>query len=102
MLFKHLNIKKKDLLLRKAFVKNEKKKYLLKSLVFNKKVQRKSKFYYSLLMVQPNFIFFTKIHNYCLFSGSSKSVYRKYKLNRVFLKSLINKGFISGARKASF
>ena len=97
-----LKIKKPDLVKRYKFYKREKKKLILKSIVFNKKTNRKIKYYCSAKYNKSKLIYFSELKNYCLFTGHSKSVYRKYKINRVFLKSLINQGFISGKIKSSF
>ena len=75
---------------------------VLKSIVFNKKTKRLTKMYFVLKLNKSSYKYPTKLRNYCLFSGRSRSVYKQYKLNRVVLKSFINKGLISGSIKSSF
>lgn len=41
----------------------------------------------------------TKIQNRCILSGRSKSVYRKFKLSRIQLKKLAQKGQFSNLQK---
>lgn len=44
----------------------------------------------------------TKIKNKCLISGRNRSVLKKFKLSRMFLKNLGVCGYINGLRKASW
>lgn len=44
----------------------------------------------------------SKIKNKCLISGRNRSVYKKFKLSRMFLKNLGVSGFINGLRKSSW
>jgi ribosomal protein S14 len=45
--------------------------------------------------------FRTKIKNYCVISGRSKSIYRKFKISRIMLRTLGSKGLFFGLQKAS-
>lgn len=45
--------------------------------------------------------FRTKIINFCVISGRSKGIHRKFKLSRVVLRELSGKGYFFGLRKAS-
>jgi len=44
----------------------------------------------------------TKIKNKCLISGRNRSVFRKFRLSRMFFKNLGVCGYINGLRKASW
>lgn len=44
----------------------------------------------------------TKIKNKCLISGRNRSVLKKFRLSRMFLKNLGVSGYINGLRKASW
>jgi ribosomal protein S14 len=44
----------------------------------------------------------SKIKNKCLISGRNRSVYKKFKLNRMFIKNLGVSGFINGLKKSSW
>lgn len=45
--------------------------------------------------------FRTRIVNFCVISGRSKGIYRKFKLSRIILRELSGKGYFFGLRKAS-
>jgi ribosomal protein S14 len=44
----------------------------------------------------------SRIKNKCLISGRNRSVYKKFRLNRMFIKNLGVSGFINGLRKSSW
>lgn len=44
----------------------------------------------------------SKIKNKCLISGRNRSVYKKFRLSRMFLKNLGVAGFINGLKKSSW
>jgi len=44
----------------------------------------------------------SKIKNKCLFSGRNRSVLKKFKLSRMFLKNLGLMGYINGLKKSSW
>lgn len=44
----------------------------------------------------------SKIKNKCLLSGRNRSVLKKFRLSRMFLKNLGVSGFINGFKKASW
>jgi len=53
------------------------------------------------IKLQSILIFKTNIKNFCIFSGRSRSVYRKFKISRILFRFLGNKGFILGLKKNS-
>ena len=44
----------------------------------------------------------TRVRNRCELTGRSRSVYRKFKLSRIMLRELGNKGLIPGLTKSSW
>jgi len=46
--------------------------------------------------------FKSRIKNYCIISGRSRSIYSKLKVSRIVFKSLSNKGFFFGIKKISW
>jgi len=95
--------KKKDILnVKKKLRTQEQKKKVLKALAFSSKVKREKKFFFFKKIYEKKLIFFTKINSRCTFSGYSKSVYRKYNMNRMFLKHIINKGYFPGIVSATW
>ncbi len=95
----NLGYKKK---IKKQLYSKEIKKNFYKTLVNNNKIKTKSKYFFWKKIYKNNNIYFTKINNICILSGYTKSVYKKYNLNRMFLKNLINKGYFPGVIKASW
>src|SRR6188768_3269194 len=44
----------------------------------------------------------TRIRNRCELTGRSRAVYRKFRLSRIMLRELANKGLIPGVTKSSW
>jgi len=44
----------------------------------------------------------TRVRNRCELTGRSRAVYRKFKLSRIMLRELANKGLIPGVTKSSW
>ena len=44
----------------------------------------------------------TRVRNRCALTGRSRAVYRKFKLSRIMLRELGNKGLIPGLTKSSW
>lgn len=80
---------------------SEKKLFILKFL--------KLQFLINILTLKGIYLFFFKVRPYfkiilkkCIFSNrKSRSVFIKFKLNRLFFKKLVNMGFITGILKKS-
>lgn len=102
-----LYLKKKNLRIRKLYLKREivlkTKKFIYLNLLNNKNLN-KNKIIYSFLKRSNKNIFSsklkTKIKNRCLFSNTSYSVSRSFKLSRRSLKNLLQFGLIPGYKKA--
>jgi ribosomal protein S14 len=96
--------KKKDIKRRDSYLKYElifiKNKYLIKSCFTSEK--EKYFFYYNLLSRTYNYSFFSLQKNRCIYTNRPNWVYRKFKLNRMALKTFINQGSLNGVRTASW
>lgn len=93
----------KDKRKRKLFQKVEKTQRVLKSIISDESQEenlRQSA--YKKLNYVGKIGSRTKIHNRCLMSGRSKSVYRKFKVSRIELRELALKGSIPGYTKKSW
>ncbi len=93
----------KDKRKRKLFQKVEKTQRVLKSIISDESQEenlRQSA--YKKLNYVGKIGSKTKIHNRCLMSGRSKSVYRKFKVSRIELRELALKGSIPGYTKKSW
>ena len=44
----------------------------------------------------------TRVRNRCMVTGRSRAVYRKFKLSRIMIRELGNKGLIPGLTKSSW
>jgi len=91
-----------DIIVRNKVQRGELKKKLMISLQRNKKTLKNLKWSVSIHLNKSNLGFLTKVQNTCLFSTNTRSVYRKYRLNRSTLKTFANKGWLVGLRKSSF
>lgn len=92
----------RDKSLRKHYKKHELKKNVIKSLLF---FTKNPNLRLSLIKVFYNITKKSSISNYrtsCMFSGSGRSVFRKFKLSRHFIKYLASEGLLMGFRKSSF
>jgi ribosomal protein S14 len=80
----------------------EKKKlilqYVLNNLSFTKECRN---FAYSEYKKFSKFSNISKIKNRCVFSNRSRSIYRQFKLSRIFFKKLSLEGYLMGVKKAS-
>lgn len=94
---------KRDKISRKFLYLNEMNKWILKSLLSNKKFKLNEKIYFGSLFAK-----YTKISSisyyrkYCIMTGNSRSVFRRFKMVRHWCKSYASDGYIVGLRKASF
>jgi len=51
----------------------------------------------------PKFKYFkTCVKNFCVISGRSRSIHKKFKVSRILLLELSNKGYFFGLKKASW
>lgn len=90
----------KDKKLRQKFFKKELLWYFHKSLFHP--IKNENFKYYLFNKIKKLKIFKIKIRNRCLKSGISTYVFRKFKINRMFLKQYINFGYINGFSKSSW
>ena len=93
----------KDKRNRRLFHKVEKTQRALKSVMFDERQNEEVR-----LLAHKNLIKLgkrgsrTKIHNRCIRSGRSNSVYRKFKISRIELRELSRNGSIPGYTKKSW
>jgi ribosomal protein S14 len=78
-------------------------KLILKSLLSNKLFKINAKLYFGLIFSQ-----YTKkssiayYRRFCVITGNSRSVFRRFKMVRHWCKSFASNGFLVGLKKASF
>lgn len=94
---------KRDKKLRNFLYCNEMNKIILKSLLSNKFFKINEKIYFGLLFDK-----YTKVSSiayyrrFCIITGNSRSVFRRFKMVRHWCKFFASHGYIAGIRKASF
>jgi ribosomal protein S14 len=92
----------KDAQKRGSYAKTELVQRALKILCFS----FNSNLLYSALL-KKNFItakplcFKTHIKNFCIVSGRSRAIHKKFKVSRIILRELLSKGCFFGLKKAS-
>jgi ribosomal protein S14 len=92
----------KDTNKRKLFIKTELVQRIIKILFF--KFTNNST-YFTLLnsgFLPTNHKYFkTRVKNFCIVTGRSKAIHKKFKVSRIVLLQLGNKGYFFGLKKAS-
>jgi ribosomal protein S14 len=94
---------KRDKQLRTFLYCNEMNKLILKSLLSNKLFKKNEKIYFGLLFAK-----YTKkssiahYRRFCIMTGNSRSVFRRFKMVRHWCKFFASNGYVVGLRKASF
>ena len=97
---KKLYIKDKNR--RYSYLTLEKKKLILQYIYSN--LQLTEKVRYSAYLQFVNLIYFNshaKIKNRCVLTNRARSIYRRFKLSRIFLKKYALEGELMGVKKAS-
>jgi small subunit ribosomal protein S14 len=75
----------------------------LKALIMNQEVSIEERFAATLKLAQlPRNSAEIRIRNRCEVSGRSRAVYRKFKMSRIALRELGNKGLVPGLVKSSW
>ena len=98
----------KDKILRKKLcqleVQKKQQKYLFISLLNNKNIQKKEKAGYLTLLKKKyhNNISKTKLINRCLLTHKPRVIYKKFKINRMKLKEMLQMGILPGYKKAAW
>ena len=89
---------------RKAMVKQYAGKYAaLKAIANDKSLDEGERTIARLKMAElPRNANPTRVRNRCELTGRSRAYYRKFKLSRVMLRELANKGLIPGVTKSSW
>lgn len=98
---------------RKVYLNDNKKRNLYKKLEIIQKVLKTVKYYCkknAFISLNLNRVYLhtihknsfkTRIKNYCILSGRARSVYKKVRISRIFLRKLGAEGFFFGLKKAS-
>jgi ribosomal protein S14 len=93
----------KDIKKRGLYIKTELIQRIIKIICFSFKTNF---FYFTLLnsaflpLRHKNFR--THIKNFCIVSGRSRAIHNKFKVSRILLIELSNKGYFFGLKKASW
>lgn len=89
---------------RKKLVKQfSAKRSALKTIINNRELDVEERFAASLKLAQmPRNSAETRIRSRCEVSGRSRAVYRKFKMSRIALRELGNKGLVPGLVKSSW
>jgi small subunit ribosomal protein S14 len=79
------------------------KRTALKAIIMNQDVSIEERFAATLKLAQmPRNSAEIRIRNRCEVSGRSRAVYRKFKMSRIALRELGNKGLVPGLVKSSW
>lgn len=93
----------KDFKRRKYVNKLEWKKKIFKffyhNLALNLKVRQRV--YFNILNLKKK-TFSTRVKNFCILTGKSHSVYKKFKLSRMSLRESLSIAFLTGMKKSSW
>lgn len=93
----------KDIKKRGLYIKTELIQRLIKMFHF---IFKDNFFYFALLNSEFWIIkyknFRSHVKNFCIMTGRSKSIHKKFKVSRVSLIELSNKGYFFGLKKASW
>lgn len=88
---------------RKLFLRHEIKRKALKSILFNQNLDMSLRWWAQLEKSKlPRHSSLSRIHNYCVETGRSRSVIKFFKLSRLRLRKFASNGVIPGLSKASW
>jgi len=93
-MYKHLN---KDKIQRQNFLKMELKNTYNKAVFSNSQISPQGRWLMNLRFtdLKPEYSS-VKIKNYCLFTGRSRAIYKKFKISRIMLREKSPKGLLPG------
>lgn len=93
----------KDSKKRKLYIKTELTQRLTKILCFsfNTHLLNFALLNSSFMSTEYNY-FRTHIKNFCIVSGRSRAIHKKFKVSRILLRQLSSKGYFFGLKKASW
>jgi small subunit ribosomal protein S14 len=93
----------KDINKRKLYIKTELIQRVVKILCFSFNT---SLMYFALfnsyIVLAQNNDFKNRVKNFCIVSGRSRGVHKKFKVSRIVLRELSSKGYFFGLKKASW
>lgn len=93
----------KDIKKRSLYIKTELIQRIIKILCFNFRTN-----FFSFSLLNNVFLpiqcknFRTHVKNFCVISGRSRAIHKKFKVSRILLIELSNKGYFFGLKKASW
>lgn len=93
----------KDMLVRENFVGTEFNRIKLYYFLNNYNVEKDMKSYLYLKWLK-NFKLFssiTRIRNFCIYTGRSRWILRRFKMSRIVFRNNVNYGLLMGVRKSS-
>jgi ribosomal protein S14 len=92
----------KDINKRELYIKTEIVQRAIKTLCFsfNTNILHFAALNNDLISNQYNY-FKTHIKNFCIISGRSRGIHKKFKVSRIALRELSSKGYFFGLKKAS-
>lgn len=103
MYFKMLNKKQIDLKRRQLYNINEVHFRILKVLAYNNVLPLSIRWLYILKLTKINKNSnISKIHNFCIISGRSKSIFKNFKISRIVFRNQASFNKIMGIAKASW
>jgi ribosomal protein S14 len=101
MNYNYANVKDKSK--RYKFKIKEPLNLILKSIIYNRKLNDNFKFYFNFKLYSFNKSYsHTQLKNRCRITNQSHSVLRLFKMNRITFKETIGKNYIQGIRKSSW
>lgn len=93
----------KDFILRKNFLKIEKKRLFLKLLIKDNRFDNKIKELAILKLAKFKSKFFkTKIKNRCIYTNRSRWIINKFRISRMKFKKMASIGLLQGVKKSSW
>jgi ribosomal protein S14 len=98
-----LYLKTKNIRIRKSFLKNEKRLKIDKfifTFLLNSPYKQKKQVVYSFLKYKKLNKSRARINNRCVYNNTSKSVIRRFKISRNYLRNALSFGLIPGYKKA--
>ena len=93
---------KKDRKLRLDYLKNELYYRVIKVLLSNQLISLESRTeIYTWFLLKVKSYYKTKVKNFCIVSGYSRSIQRRFRLSRIQIKQFTMDGVLPGIKKSS-
>jgi small subunit ribosomal protein S14 len=93
----------KDKKRRNLFKKYELKRLYLKYIIYNNNILKHIRINAMMLLNKlPKDSSSVRIHNRCIITGRSRSIYRDFKVSRIILRNYAHNGLLPGITKSSW